>query len=488
MENLLTQILKEKEIENSKIVDTTISKLMENEKVYELSKSIKEIKQQILDIFYMNIHKEEFREAHIYIPNANAKKEYNYTFDMSSFPSIKIRDIKNLELVGLQFDEEKNTIFGTPTIANTIEIQIEFYSTQDENLTLDIKQIPFIVNADPKDLWLNKPSAKDIRFSKDDDTSFSSLFLDKKIVVASKRGRSHAHEGTTRDDDFMVKELPENWSIIAVADGAGSAKFARAGSKFATENIVNAFENEELLKTLSEQIINYYSVQPIINQSNNSEIDLNQVTDESSIIETSTPETVEESKLKIKGLIINSLYTQVKKLHTDLETFAIDNEFTSKDLHTTLIFTLIKKFDFGYVILSFGVGDCPINVLEENDTKVKLLNFLDVGEFGGGTRFITMPEIFSRPDMVNRFGINCFQDFSKLFLMTDGIYDPKFVVESKLENMETWKNFLLDLSGENEDKAIVDFINDSEIENQLSRWMDFWSKGNHDDRTLAIIY
>ena len=77
---------------------------------------------------------------------------------------------------------------------------------------------------------------------------------------------------------------------------------------------------------------------------------------------------------------------------------------------------------------------------------------------------------------------------SKLFLMTDGIYDPKFVVESKLENMETWKNFLLDLSGENEDKAIVDFINDSEIENQLSRWMDFWSKGNHDDRTLAIIY
>ena len=54
--------------------------------------------------------------------------------------------------------------------------------------------------------------------------------------------------------------------------------------------------------------------------------------------------------------------------------------------------------------------------------------------------------------------------------------------------METWKNFLLDLSGENEDKAIVDFINDSEIENQLSRWMDFWSKGNHDDRTLAIIY
>ena len=43
MENLLTQILKEKEIENSKIVDTTISKLMENEKVYELEIKCKEL-------------------------------------------------------------------------------------------------------------------------------------------------------------------------------------------------------------------------------------------------------------------------------------------------------------------------------------------------------------------------------------------------------------------------------------------------------------
>lgn len=487
MENLLTQILKENQIENSKIVDVTISKLMENAKVYELSIAVKEIKQQILDIFNMNIQKEEFREAHIYIPNANAKKEYNYTFDMSLFPSIKLVNIKNLELVGLKFDTEKGSIFGIPTNANQIEIQIEFFSTQDENQTIDIKQIPFIVNADPKDLWLDKPSAKDIRFPKEDNTTFSSLFLDKKIVVASTRGRSHAHDGSTRDDDFMVKELPNNWSIVAVADGAGSAKFARAGSKFATENIVNAFDNEELLTLLTEEVINYYSG---THQDINSNEDINEsLTQETETKpENNSSEITEDLKLKSKSFIINTLYTQIKKLHSDLEKFANSEEFTLKDLHTTLIFTLVKKFDFGYVILSFGVGDCPINILEDNDTKVKLLNFLDVGEFGGGTRFITMPEIFSRPDMVNRFGINCFDNFSKLFLMTDGIYDPKFVVESKLENMETWKHFLRDLNGDNEDKTSVDFVNDTDIENKLAHWMDFWSKGNHDDRTLAIIY
>ena len=208
--------------------------------------------------------------------------------------------------------------------------------------------------------------------------------------------------------------------------------------------------------------------------------------DDSSVNEV-VPNDVEDLKIKNKSFIINLLYKNVRELHDSLSKYAESEEVALKDLHTTLIFTLVKKFSFGYVILSFGVGDCPINVINK-DGSVQLLNFLDVGESSGATRFMTMHEIFSRPDMVNRFGLNCFEDFSKLFLMTDGIYDPKFVVESKLENVESWKNFLRDLDGENDDEIKVDFDDDTNIENQLSDWMDFWSKGNHDDRTLAIIY
>ena len=158
-----------------------------------------------------------------------------------------------------------------------------------------------------------------------------------------------------------------------------------------------------------------------------------------------------------------------------------------KDLNTTLIFILMKKFEFGYIILSFGVGDCPICIINQDISQVNLLNKLDVGEYGGGTRFNTMPEIFTN-EISQRFGIHKFEDFSKLFLMTDGIYDPKFIVENKLEDIESWQHFLADLNGENEDKTKVDFTNDTEVKFQLLKWMDFWSKGNHDDRTLAIIY
>ena len=156
-----------------------------------------------------------------------------------------------------------------------------------------------------------------------------------------------------------------------------------------------------------------------------------------------------------------------------------------------MIFTAFKKFDFGYVFLSFGVGDCPIAIISKDKSEVNLLNYLDVGEYGGGTRFITQPEIFhskERP-MEERFNLKIIDDYSFVFLMTDGIYDAKFIVEANLEKMEKWKDFLKDLEGENEDRIGLGFSDDIELEERnLNKWMDFWSKGNHDDRTLAIIY
>lgn len=482
MKDLLQNVLQEHHIKSNKIVDITVEKLTDNAKIYELSKSIKHLKLQILQIFTMHKEKEEFKDDYFAIPNANVKKEYSYIFDLSLHPSIIIKEIKNLDPVGLRFDAENSHIHGVPTHAGTIEIQIVFISRNDESVHEDIKRIPFIVNADPKDLWLNKPSPRDSRFPKEDEATFSSSFLDKKIAVASKRGRSHAHNGTFRDDDFLVKNLPDEWAVVAVADGAGSAKFSREGSGFSTKFIAESFDDDILLENLSETVKNYFL-------SEFSEVKLPAENISAEIIDNSGADEIQnETRLKNKGDIINSLYRNVRKLHEELNTLALAEDLTIKDLHTTLIFALIKKFEFGYVILSFGVGDCPVNVIEK-DGNIRLLNYLDIGETSGATRFITMKEIFgNQAGMIERFGISCFEDFSKIFLMTDGIYDPKFVVESKLEDAETWKHFLRDLDGENEDQAKVDFVEDSDIENQLSAWMDFWSKGNHDDRTLAVIY
>lgn len=398
--------------------------------------------------------KEEFKEVHWVLKHALSGKFYEFTFEMNDFPNIVIKNIKNLEETGLTF--ENNRISGIPEAHNMYHLDIEFFHTEDKENT-DIKRVQLLVNIDPKDLWKNIASDRNADFYKEDEASFQGKFSDKKIVVASKRGRSHAHEGKFREDDFAVNKLPADWNMISVSDGAGSAVMAREGSRLATDSINQFFSSREVLNEIENHIHIIYASEGT------------------------------EKEQEAKENVIRRLYEGVLYVHHTLEKAASENNFSINDLHATLIFTLVKKFSYGYVILSFGVGDCPINLIHTDFSRVELLNTMDVGEFSGGTRFITMKEIFN-DQIVSRFGITCVEDFSYLVLMTDGIYDPKFLTENKLEDTANWKIFFDDLNGNNDDFAKVDFLDDNEIAQQLLHWADFWSRGNHDDRTLAIIY
>lgn len=74
-------------------------------------------------------------------------------------------------------------------------------------------------------------------------------------------------------------------------------------------------------------------------------------------------------------------------------------------------------------------------------------------------------------------------DFTALMLMTDGISDPFFETDANLAKKEMWDKLWFNLSKE------VEFTDDNEqSQYQLLNWLDFWSPGNHDDRTIAILY
>ncbi|WP_435525974.1 protein phosphatase 2C domain-containing protein, partial [Chryseobacterium indoltheticum] len=151
-------------------------------------------------------------------------------------------------------------------------------------------------------------------FHKADEALFKGGFSDKKIVVASQRGRSHAHEGKFRDDDFAVDELPDSWSIISVSDGAGSAQLARYGSELATQSINNYFKNIEVLNELdilTNEIFN-----------------------------------LENDHSKAKQDVIKILYEGVSDTFKTLKDKTEEHFVALKDLHSTLIFALVKKFDF----------------------------------------------------------------------------------------------------------------------------------------------
>ncbi|MDE6741447.1 MAG: protein phosphatase 2C domain-containing protein, partial [Muribaculaceae bacterium] len=68
-------------------------------------------------------------------------------------------------------------------------------------------------------------------------------------------------------------------------------------------------------------------------------------------------------------------------------------------------------------------------------------------------------------------------------LMTDGISDPFFETDANLARKEKWDDLWASITAE------VDLKDDNpQSAPQLLSWLDFWSPGNHDDRTIAILY
>lgn len=462
----LQAFLSQNKIDISKSKHTLFNDFINNETNITAVKIIKENQQKIMANWVLKTRIDDIIQQSVLLPNGTVNKNYESKIDFIKlgWNDIIYSEIKNLDDTGLSFNDTEELLHGNPKISGDLKLKLLFrVEGEEENSTLNEKTITVIINPDPKSLWKNIESDKTDPFWKEDNIAISGKFLDKNIVIASKRGRSHANVGSFRDDDYAFKNINETgWSVLAVSDGAGSANSSRQGSKLACDLVIEYFEQNlkpEYLKEFDETLLNHYN------------------------------KTDEDTSQKINHFVYNTLSKGAHYVHEKLEEFAIQNGKELKDFHSTLIFTLVKKYDFGYAILTFGVGDCPIGLLNKDLTEIKLMNWLDVGEFGGGTRFVTMPEIFQSDRFSSRFGFKLVDDFSYLMLMTDGIYDPKFVVEVNLEKITKWNDFLGDLHGNNEDGHKVDFNpENTQIANQLSTWMDFWSPGNHDDRTLAIIY
>ena len=461
----IESFLSQKKIDISSRKTALFEEFVSSEKNVNAVKIIQENQKMIMQDWILKNRIDDILNQAVLIPNATVNKKYQAKIDFNvlGWNDFISFEVKGLDNTGLEFNQEDELI-GIPEISGDLKIKIWFkVKGEAEDSVLNEKTITLIINPDPKLLWKNLVSNQEDPFWKPDNETVAAKFLDKNIVIASKRGRSHANVGSFREDNFAFKNFKETgWSILAVSDGAGSAKLSRKGSDLACNSVIQYFEenlNAENLKEFDQVLADHH----------------NKVNDETSE--------------KINQFVYQNLSKAAHFAHQKIEDFAIKNEADLKDLHATLIFALVKKYDFGYAILTFGIGDCPIGLLNKDLTEIKLMNWLDVGDFGGGTRFITMPEIFKNDNFPTRFGFKLMDDFSFLMLMTDGIYDPKFIVEANLEKIEKWNEFLEDLKGENEDRIKVDLDpENTEIAQQLSAWMDFWSPGNHDDRTLAIIY
>lgn len=440
------------------------------------------------------------KSLNLRLPNGTVKKEYSGSFSLpaeivsevwvSSEMSSALEEVglsasivpdKTIEALGDNAEEAKITHSHTIKISGKAreakEVQVVFkYKHTDWIDGEDVSEfsIPIVFNPDPRSLWKDIPTPENIIFHKPDSDKKYILVEEvegsgprKDIVAASQRGRSHANEGKPRDDDFKLDYCKDSdWYILAVADGAGSAKYSRQGSKIACETVVS-FCKDKLNDSASfeEKILAY-----------NKE-------------KTENEETARKSMAnEIYNIVGNAAFWA----HKQINQAAVDNNVHPKDFATTLLFSICKKFDFGWFIASYWVGDGAMCILNTEKKTCKMLGIPDEGEYSGQTRFLTMPEIFSdAASTMSRLRFSIEDDFTSLILMTDGVSDAMFNVTKDLSEYDKWESLWEKLNNgfPNDEISGVDFSDDNEdSQNQLLNWLNFWSPGNHDDRTIAILY
>ena len=433
----------------------------------EIKESLKTIilaQEKMIRLWNRTVKINDFVHSVFKIPNATVGKPYTFTFDLFNEPlkGLKILSVscQNLEI---SFNTTTNTISSTFSESGQFILKISFQVADDSNDEIaGIKEVNLLVNPDPKSLWKNLDSDRNDPYWKEDNISGSGVFGSKKFIVGSKRGRSHAHEGIFRDDDFCFNFSEQNgWGIISVADGAGSAKYSRKGSLVACQKIVEYFLNLPIedIENLSEAI--YAEIK----------------------------ETNETNQKAISSFCINHHGKAAFYALNAIKEEAVIKGAQIKDYSTTLIFAFVKEFENKMFVSSFWVGDGGIGVLSKEPNIVNLMGVPDSGEFSGQTRFLTMNEIFADNAYVSRIKYKIVDKTAKLILMTDGITDAKFQTDAALEKVDVWNEFIDDLQGNNEDAVAIDFDSDVKLsEKNLMKWMDFWSTGNHDDRTIAILY
>jgi|LSQX01.3.fsa_nt_gb hypothetical protein len=373
----------------------------------------------------------------IVIPNGMQNHHYEFSFkDVISEGEIELIDLDTIQ--GLQFDKNEYLLKGVPELFGSFSFTIQS--------VFGPLEVDLYINQDPKTMWKDIPSKQDI---KADNESITCFLADRYVIAASRRGNSHAHTGEPRDDHFIVKEQ-KGWIIGIVADGAGSASLSHIGSKIACEAL-----SEDLNKSLSNQT---EAFEALIEQK-------------------------DERLLKsfLYDLYGKSLIHALKELKNTAE----KQNVNLRDLHTTVLITLSKRFNDYTFNSAFQIGDGITAVYSELNNKLTVLGDPDIGDYAGQTNFITSDKILrSAKDLMNRIKIDYSSNDTLIFSMTDGITDPYFPSVSSHYKLENWELLWNDLS------PILNLgksSNNNQKGNALLNWLNFYKPSYHDDRTMLII-
>lgn len=369
------------------------------------------------------------------LPPANEGQPYERALP----PDAPVLNIAFAQDCGLAWDGDARRIHGTPTTSGDIMLTI---TISHDGKPHDITQ-PLHINPDPKSLWKDLPSDPDAPFAKPDSAEDLQDTVLGRLLAARVRGRSHAHVGSYCDDDYrLASHDASGVHLIIVADGAGSASHARYGSQLA----VNAAA-DIILALLDDPGKPHHKL---------------------AHADSATRKQIADN------LIANALHAAVSAHKTAAQQAGI----AEKALSCTLLIALtLPLADGSWYSAGYQVGDGAAALWHPENGALHLLGVADSGAYSGETQFLTAAQL--QPDDIQR-RIRTIETAAAptVILMTDGVSDPKFETDAALENPQRWQALWDELQAP---------LTADDPKAALHEWLGFWSRGNHDDRTIAFF-
>jgi hypothetical protein len=343
--------------------------------------------------------------------------------------------------LGLTLETHTGQITGTPLLAGDFNLELTFNSKT--SAARQTCRLSLAVIQDPKNLWKNVPSNPQGLFARPDSWSGQQRHL----LAASKRGRSHAHVGSYRDDDCAIAHLACGWSLLVAADGAGSAHYSRRGAELICRS-AQAY--------LSQQLHEARGLDACVQ----------------AFASARTPQNHTQLHRQLTALLGGAAHQALLDIQADVAQTAAAQ---LKDYASTALIGLYRPFAFGTLCACYWVGDGAAAVYRQG-REVIILGAADAGEYAGQTRFLDASTVTHEAQHA-RTQFALVEDLTAFILMTDGVSDPKFDTETNLHSLPLWDALWAEL-------APLTRTEDAHL--HLLSWLDFWSQGNHDDRTLVL--
>jgi hypothetical protein len=269
------------------------------------------------------------------------------------------------------------------------------------------------------------------------------------LLGASVRGKLHAHQAMWRDDSFGW-DRTDDWTCLAVADGAGSAPLSRIGSRIVCR---------VALDTLKKLIAGWRPTPG----------------------DDGVPR--QDDLHELRSLLVAA----ARRAHQTVLGEADARGRPVREFHTTLLLVVHVPVGDRDLVGSLQIGDGAVGLSTEPGACT-VLGVADRGAYSSETRFLTTP--YSDEELAKRTVFAAPQGLRAVALMTDGVADDFFPEAKRLVEVFDGDPIadLCAADGEPLRGLFHGVVADPREGAALADWLRYEKRGSSDDRTLVLFH